>query len=207
MTDLNDNTELELLELARQHDDAAFEKLFSLYRNMISAICRSHIQTSYPLITYDEALQASRIGLMSAVNYYREDRGVSLKNFVRLCCGREIRKWMKKESLYHFPNSQSMCSLDSTMKDDETVYLSDLVTDKRIAQRRPDDMLNVKTLYQEILKVIKSRTGFDEKVFQLYMEGYSYKEMAELLKVEKKKIDNTVYRIKKKIRDYLNSQY
>ena len=207
MSELNSETEIKLLEMAKQHDDAAYEKLFYLYRGMINAICRSHALTGFPLITHDEAMQAARIGLMSAINYYREDRGVSLKNFARLCCGREIRKWMKRESVYHFPNNRTMASLDSTLKDDDTVYLSDMIAGKRIAQRRPDDILNVKTLYQEILKTISSRTGFDEKVFKLYLDGYTYQEMAKMLGVEKKKIDNTVYRIKKKIRDYLNSQY
>ena len=47
-------------------------------------------------------------------------------------------------------------------------------------------------------------TPFEKEVFELKINGHSYTDIAEILKKDKKQIDNTIQRIKRKIKDNLD---
>mgnify|MGYP004418855995 CR=1 FL=1 len=55
--------------------------------------------------------------------------------------------------------------------------------------------------YQELLSKIKeSLSDFESQVFELMINNFSYIEIAELLEKEPKQIDNTIQRIKTKVK-------
>ena len=47
-------------------------------------------------------------------------------------------------------------------------------------------------------------TVFESQVFDLKKSGFTYREIAEVLDTEPKKIDNAIQRIKVKIKNYLS---
>ena len=52
----------------------------------------------------------------------------------------------------------------------------------------------------------KEFTDFESQVFDLKKNGFGYREIAEALEVDSKKIDNAIQRIKTKIKNYLQNK-
>ena len=61
-------------------------------------------------------------------------------------------------------------------------------------------MSNFKELYT---KISHELTELEECVFKLRMQGFSYKEIADILDKEEKSIDNAIQRIKVKIKSLM----
>ena len=63
------------------------------------------------------------------------------------------------------------------------------------------DIENVNGLVAELMGEL---TVFESQVFDLKKSGFTYREIAEVLDTEPKKIDNAIQRIKVKIKNYLS---
>ena len=61
------------------------------------------------------------------------------------------------------------------------------------------DSANSKNVVADCLKVLST---FEYEVFKLKLKNYSYKEIAKILNVEVKKVDNALLRIKNKLIKY-----
>ena len=47
-------------------------------------------------------------------------------------------------------------------------------------------------------------TDMEYQVFELKLNGFNYKEISEILEIDNKKIDNTLQRIRNKMRKFIN---
>ena len=66
-------------------------------------------------------------------------------------------------------------------------------------------MLISEELEEKLLSKIKDKlTDLEESVFTLMINGFKYKEIAEILDKDEKSIDNTIQRLKSKIRKVIN---
>ena len=69
----------------------------------------------------------------------------------------------------------------------------------------PEDVLISEELEEKLLSKIKDKlTDLEESVFTLMINGFKYKEIAEILDKDEKSIDNTIQRLKSKIRKVIN---
>ena len=64
--------------------------------------------------------------------------------------------------------------------------------------------MDLETQENLLNKVKNNLTEFEEQVFELHISGFKYKEIAEMLDKTPKSIDNTIQRIKTKIKKQLN---
>ena len=67
-------------------------------------------------------------------------------------------------------------------------------------------MVDNENLNELVVGIEKELTDFELKVFELKKNGFNYREIAEALGVETKKIDNAIQRIKVKIKKYLEKK-
>ena len=197
--------ESELLEKARNNDDAAFEELLKMYSGMIKGICY-YYRNYHWYFPDDDAMQTGRMALLNAIKYYDYSKGVPFENFLRICCRRSIGSWARKEYYNTHHNTRAILSLDSSLRDSDTVYSYDQLTTNDPRQQLKDRQVLMDEMMAEVKNVIRSRTGFDEKVLDLYVQGFSYEEIAERLSCSRKKVDNCIYRIKRKVRRYYQDQ-
>jgi len=69
----------------------------------------------------------------------------------------------------------------------------------------PEEVLIGEELEEKLLSKIKDKlTDFEEQVFTLMINGFKYKEIAEILDKDEKSIDNTIQRLKSKIKKVIN---
>ena len=77
------------------------------------------------------------------------------------------------------------------------IYYIGLCNHKPIVAENEDELIN---------KAKELLTDLETQVFELKINGFSYKEIAEILDKDQKAIDNALQRIRSKVKDILNKK-
>ncbi len=184
----------ELAEAARNKSDKAFETLSDYYYPVMVALYKE-VTNNTISISFDEAMQAGKIGLFNAICYYRDDRNMSFNNFVRLCVRREMQRWVKRELRYSYYDEKPLVSLDYSLNDSDDITYMDTV---RSLERSPEEKCRVNTLVESIFNKVPVSTE-EGRILNYRLEGYSYDEISSIMSINKKRIDNSLRKSRKKI--------
>lgn len=148
---------------------------------------------------YDDILQEGMIGLYKAVQNFNIDKNVSFDSFASLCINRQIQNAVK------LANSKKNLPLNDYVSIGEKGEMGDKSSPQLIIATKDRIVENIyfaKEENSQIIKKIKdclNETQF--KILLMYLSGYSYSEIANLLCVNEKKIDNNLQIIKKKLKN------
>ena len=176
-----------IVELAKNGDEAALSEVFDRYKLVVKLKAKSYyIAGGDP----DDTIQEGMIGLFQAVRDYDENKGASFNTFAQLCIDRQIMTAIKKaESKKNTPLNTSV-----PMPDDEergggehAESPETIIVDRENAER-------MKTRVKDGL------SSFENRVFDMLLNDRNYVEIAEILGVEKKSVDNAIQRIKRKMK-------
>lgn len=185
----------ELLELIQKGDTQALEFLLQKYKSFVLAKART-----YFLIGGDreDITQEGMIGLYKAICDYDESKLTSFKAFAELCITRQIITAIKTATRQKHIPLNSYISLNKPIYDDE----SDRTLIDTIAEYRTSDpqelLLNQEKFGYMKYKLSVLLSDFEQKVLDLYLDGYTYQEISQELDRHVKSIDNALQRIKRK---------
>lgn len=185
----------ELLELIQKGDTQALEFLLQKYKSFVLAKART-----YFLIGGDreDVTQEGMIGLYKAICDYDESKLTSFKAFAELCITRQIITAIKTATRQKHIPLNSYISLNKPIYDDE----SDRTLIDTIAEYRTSDpqelLLNQEKFGYMKYKLSVLLSDFEQKVLDLYLDGYTYQEISQELDRHVKSIDNALQRIKRK---------
>ena len=133
---------------------------------------------------YDDLVQEAYLGFLSAVSSFDAGVGVSFGYFAKMCVDRSLLNY--KKSL-----AKNMAHQSIPLHDGLQVPGLD---PEALAILR-DDCAN---LNREALEKL---SAFEYEVMSYYVGGYKMQEIAELLSVSSKSVDNAVRRFKQKLRN------
>lgn len=185
----------ELLELIQKGETQALEFLLQKYKSFVLAKART-----YFLIGGDreDITQEGMIGLYKAICDYDESKLTSFKAFAELCITRQIITAIKTATRQKHIPLNSYISLNKPIYDDE----SDRTLIDTIAEYRTSDpqelLLNQEKFGYMKYKLSVLLSDFEQKVLDLYLDGYTYQEISQELDRHVKSIDNALQRIKRK---------
>lgn len=171
-----------LIARYKSGDVDAFDKICEQFGNMVKSIARA-----YFLVGGDreDLLQEGFLGLLKAVNGYEEEHGIAFSTYAYTCILNNIKKAVRKA------NSKTNLLLSNAIPL-ETVTL--------INTKNPEDLMITTETGEEIKNEVKKLLSpFEYRVFELYLSGLSYKEIATETEKQTKSIDNALKRIKEKI--------
>lgn len=183
----------ELVYLVGENFEDAFDLLLRKYEPLIKSIASYYVKTinSYRL-EYDDILQECRIAFLIAVKKYDYTNSVLFYTFLLLIIRRRVGVYMR--SLFSKKNNYVSLDLyydldNFEIEDDAYNETSNLCYDYLFVE----DIVNFKN----------ELDSFEACVFELRFNRFSYKEIATLLDVNIKKIDNEMVKIRKKLKNYL----
>ena len=190
-----ENIQIEkLVQLAREKSDSAFETLADYYYPAMIAIQRELLNNRVSL-SYDDAMQAGKIGLYNAVCHYRNGRNMNFNNFARLCIKREMQSWIRRETRFLYNEQNPVVSLDYTVKDqDDICYVDTIPSD----ESTPEEKARCQALKNAVFRKIGDDT-VDGKIMNYRMQGYSYRDISQLMNVKEKFVDNSLRKSRRKI--------
>ena len=199
---LKDTSDGELIMLYRDEDENAKNLLFYKYKCIIDILVNKYKMYLNKLnVDFQEICSECNVGFSDALNHFQEDKDTSLSTFITLCIERRIKGIIRK---YHRPKYQGvndLFSLDMAILDSD-VTLLDTISD----ERANDPLKNIleDESYSELIKLIKNNLTENEyQVFTLLYKGMSLPEMSKILNKNYKQVDNTIQRVRFKIKKIL----
>ncbi len=193
----------DIVEFARDGDEAALEYLINKYKNFVRAKARS-----YFLIGADreDIIQEGMIGLYKAIRDFRMDKLSSFRAFAELCITRQIITAIKTATRQKHIPLNSYVSLNKPIYDEDSDRtLLDVISGSKISD--PEELIISREEFDDIEeKMGEILSSLEWKVLMSYLEGKSYQEIAEDLKRHVKSIDNALQRVKRKLERYLEKR-
>lgn len=187
----------ELLKLSKQGDVESVEKILQLFKPKVNAICREYFLIGFD---FDDILQEGMIGLYKAIQNYNPEKNDNFPRFASMCIHRQIQSAVKiANAKKHQPLNEyfSINENGAVEGDGERSAQIILVTKDRIVEKI--SLQKEKNSY--IINQIKQLLNESQyKTLILYLNGYSYTEIAQATDTTSKKVDNTIQTIKKKLK-------
>lgn len=188
----------ELVRAAKSGDDKAWEEIFFRYRNLVSP----KKETKF-LIGAEESdvIQERLLGLYSAVTDFDETRNTRFSAFAKRCVNNRLSTAITASLRKKHSPLNSYVSLDKETDEEEGgIPLLNLITANNA--RNPEDILiDRENKYDMEYKINKELSSLEIKVLAKYLEGWSYREIAEGLGKDEKSVDNAMQRIKRRFKN------
>lgn len=179
----NDN---ELIYLVSESNEDAKELIYEKYRPIIEMKAKKYVKfvvsKGYDM---NDLIQEGMIGLTQAINDFKEQKNVQFQTFANLCIDRKIFSFIRNITRDKHRLLNESISIDENNINPEEIFIER------------------ETKYELFNKIDEKLSKSEKEVFDLRMQGFSYKEISELLNITSKAVDGTLSRIKNKITNIL----
>ena len=136
--------------------------------------------------------------LLQAILNYNFNQRVKFSTFAYLVIDRRIKKYIAKLQSKSNYLINSSCSLDKLMFDNNKVSVMDAIKD--LKNDPYTKMVNLEKVQISSSIIKKTLSKLEYEVYLLMLKGYDYNKIANILSKNTKQIDNTIQRIKAKLK-------
>ncbi|MBR4770415.1 MAG: sigma-70 family RNA polymerase sigma factor [Clostridia bacterium] len=164
-----------LLRAVREGEKGAFEKLLDLYRPLLVSTVASFGEMGGVM------MQEATIALYRAALAYRGERGTTFGLFAKICVTNALTSALRREKRREGPLDEESGEGPGTDPEDLLIYAE-----------------TVKDFYRLSTELL---SPFELKTVILRADGYSNREIADILKKSEKSVANALGRAMKKIRE------
>lgn len=191
----NNYTDEELIEMLRTGNTEIEDYLMKKYKPLV----RKKTNAMYLIGGETEDLiQEGMIGLFKAVRDYNAEKENSFFSFAELCITRQLYSALEASNRKKHIPLNNYISI-SHQEDEENRYLDQMLMDETAS---PEQMLIEQERKEEFFHRLEEKLSPMEKnVLYLYLEGDSYTQIAEIMEKSPKSIDNSLQRIRGKIKE------
>ena len=183
----NINSDNELVSRAKGGDSVALSLLIEKYSDNIFKKASSFKNLCG--IDVEDLYQEGMIGFVSSIYSYDESYGTKFSTFSSTVYSRKMLSALRKTN-----NDMNNC-VEFSCSVDENELLSQNIS--------PEDAVLYDEEINEIMMHVKENfSKTEQKVFKLILLGLSYAEISEIIESNVKSVDNTVQRIRRKLRDF-----
>lgn len=193
-------TDDDLLLKAKNGNHEAMEKVINQYQKLVYKNSQNFFLRGGE---GNDLEQEGYIGLIKAIKAYKPNTEASFATFANLCIRRQLITTIKKAN-----TDKHKIFNDSIIKDSysENIEKIDYKT-LSLCFHTPEELLLGKELLQLLNNYLdKNLSDFEKQVFSHLIQQKTYIEIADILGDTPKRIDNTIQRIKKKVKGYLNNK-
>ena len=201
--DYKDYNDHELIMLISENNDDARNIIYEKYHYIIDIIFKKYYKRALALsVEPSDLFQDALLGFTDAINRYKEEDQASFATFATMCVDRRIKTTLRNAQTIKNKIASDTVSLEYEYEDFLT--LKDMIKDDTLLD--PLDEISDKEYLEELNdKILKELSDNEKQVYQLMIESYNYQEIAKILDKEPKQVDNTIQRIKNKIKNIIKS--
>jgi RNA polymerase sporulation-specific sigma factor len=188
----------ELLYLTEENNEEAFTELIDRYSPKIHAIIGKYKQKAFQVgLDISDLYQEGLIGLINAIKTYNKEREASFKTYAVVLIERELLDLIKRNDRNKDKTLNNAISLDNFSLEEKQSLYNIIEIDNFTPELR---LIN-----EEITEEVKTElTEFELKVYELKIDGKTNREISLILEKSTRSIENTIQRIKLKIKEKMN---
>lgn len=192
----------ELIYLISESNEEAKEIFYEKYRGVIEVKAKKYANfVSSKGYDINDLIQEGMIGLTQALNDFKEQKNVQFNTFANLCIDRQIFSFIRNITRDKHKILNDSVSIDANISPSGRPLVELLFDENNI---NPEEAFIERETKYELFKKIEDKLTKSEKdVFDLRMQGFTYKEIASLLNLTLKAVDGAIGRIKNKITNIL----
>ena len=195
-------SDIDLAALAAGGNADATDVLLARYKDAVRATAKKYFMLGGD---QDDIIQEGMIGLFKAVQTFDPEGGASFKTYMNICVHNQILNAIEAAStLRHSPLNSSV-SLDNPAGgiDGEPSALGQMISDDM--ESNPAEQ----AIFAEAMQLILSEESkllspMEKQVARSLADGRGYKEIAAELGRSPKSVDNTIQRIRRKLKDFFD---
>lgn len=194
-----DFNDFELLDYIYSNNEDASEIMLYKYRPLIVKVASEFIKKSDGSLDLNDLIQEGMLALNDAVMSYNDDKEANFGTYARICIERKIASFVRSNNRNKHKILNESLSYD--IEDDDVTFDKFLVD----TSAEPLSLVSNNEWEKLFVKKIESiLTKNETAVFELKLQGYDYKEIADMLDKTPKSVDNTLQRIKTKIKNIMD---
>jgi RNA polymerase sporulation-specific sigma factor len=202
--DYQEYSDSELYSMVCESSEEAKEIIYTKYKYIIDVIIKKYVYTAKKLgVEYNDLYQEGLVGFADALNNYDESKKVLLSTFISVCVERRLQNAVLKAGRFKNKILRDSLSLDHEYGEQQ-IPLREMIRDEK-----SDPLFGISKAedYEELIECIKNKLSSNEyEVYQLMLHGLNYQEIALILNKKPKQIDNTIQRLKYKIKLILDKE-
>lgn len=174
----------ELLAVTAKKDKCAAAELISRY------VCSIEIRAKkYAPEIYEDLAQEGLMGLLRAVDTYDKSRDVKFSTYANVCIKNKMLSALNKRTTIEKGEI-------GDIPEEEIHDPSDIPENIVVEKERLEEIYN---------KIISALSEQEWRVFQLFLTGLAYNQIALDLNVPLKTVDNAMQRVRRKLKSVLRS--
>ena len=187
-------TDEEILKMAAEGSNSAYEFMLLKYRNLVKTIARKYYIAG---ADNEDVIQEGTIGLFKAIRDFDDEGGSSFGTFARLCIERQIQTAVSGANRDKHKILNESVPLDSAVGSEEAIAAESIPAGPK---DDPEDLTLMRESISAIIELSeKVLSPLEARVFRGLMGGKDYKDIASDLGKSPKSIDNAIQRIRRKI--------
>ncbi|MBC2856573.1 MAG: sigma-70 family RNA polymerase sigma factor [Cetobacterium sp.] len=186
-----------IVKKAQCGDQEAISEIFEKYKKFILVRNKSYFLNG---ADKEDLLQEGMIGLLKAIRAYDEDKNTSFNTFASLCIKRQIITAIKN---YNSGKNRILNLATNGFYEGEENNIS--YEKKSLNFYTPEEIFLGKEKLEALNEYLKNNLSkMEQEIFQEMLLGINYIEIATKTERDIKSIDNTIQRIKKKLKGFIS---
>lgn len=191
----------ELHYLIQERNEEAYELMFKKYKPLLDKISRTYYQNyKFQSIEFDDIYQEAMIGLSKAIDTYDENNTALFYSYALLFIKRNVEKFLKESTRYkHQVLNEALSFQQEYGETNQT--LEEFICKEEITT------MNTAIDSELTKELIDFKYRLENKhawVYELRINNFSNKEIAQLLDIDYKSVDNSLRSIKEKYNKIYN---
>ena len=192
----------ELIARLRNGEERIIDYVIVKYKNLV----KSKARTMFILgADSDDLIQEGMIGLFKAIRDYNVDSEAEFFTFADLCITRQIYTAIQAANRKKHLPLNSYVSIDVPTDSNGEGQMNNLANMiAGVKNINPEEIvINKEKVIQVRALINKELSEFEKQVIELFIVGFSYSTIAEILKKDLKSTDNALQRAKGKLKKAL----
>lgn len=198
-----DYNDYELLDLISEKNEDANEIIYKKYEPLVNKIANKFLKYGKNSgLELNDLKQEGMIGLAKAIDNFQNTKDATFYTYARYCIEKALISHVISSRRLKHSILNSAVSLDTTINDSNN-SLDIFLKDER---ENPEKILLNDEYKNDLMKLAnKVLSDYELQVFELKINDFTYKEIADLLDKDPKQIDNAYQRIKNKLKKELDA--
>jgi len=187
----------ELSYYLHDNNEEAIDLIYDKYKYIIDVLLNKYKRVFYALnIDIEDVRQEANLAFSYAIYNYDEKKDASLNTFITLCVDRKIKSVIKKYETVKSKVFSETISYDNTTNN---ISLENIIGDDTYEPLKKLENIDTIEYIDNSVKKILSKGELE--VYYLMKDGINYKEIADILGKSPKQVDNTIQRIRYKLKN------